>query len=60
MLGNKIKKENYQSRKEYLVALAIEYINETSEFVGAPEVFYDDAECDGASLASDLQEEFGI
>ena len=60
MLGKKINIENYPSRKEYLVALAIEYINETSRFVGAPEIFYDDAECGGSCLADDLKGEFEI
>lgn len=61
MLGKNIKPENFNSRKEYLVKLAIEYINSHTGYMGVDDgIFYDNAECDGCALAEDLKLEFNI
>jgi len=59
MIGKDIKQEDFKSRQEYLVAVAIEYIRNHTGFMGVDDdVFYDDAECDGYALADDLENEF--
>ncbi len=61
MIGQDIKQEDFASRKEYLVRLAIEYIKNHTGFMGMDDdVFFDDAECDGYALADDLASEFDI
>lgn len=61
MICNKLKEEDFKSRKEYLVAIAIEYIRNHTGFVGMDdEVYYDEARCDGYALASDLAIEFEL
>lgn len=55
-----IQKEN-EDRREYLVRIAIDYIENHTGFIGVDdEIFYDDAECDGYCLAEDLKAEFDI
>ncbi len=55
-----IQKEG-ESRQEYLVRIAIDYIESHTGYIGMEdEVFYDDAECDGYCLAQDLRYEFNI
>ena len=50
-----LKEQDFKSRKEYLVAIAIEYIRNHTGFAGMDdEVFYDEAQCDGYALANDL------
>ena len=56
-----IEKKEKESRKDYLVRLAIEYIIEHTGYVGSDDMlYYDDAECDGYCLAEDLRSEFEI
>lgn len=55
-----IKKEN-ETRKEYLVRVAVYYIEQHTGYLGIDDcIFYDDAECDGYCLAEDLRAEFNI
>jgi len=50
-----------ETRKEYLVRLAILYIDDHTGFVGADDdVFYDGTMCDGYCLAEDLRCEFDL
>lgn len=56
MITHNVKKSDYDSRKEYLVALAMAYLREHGEDT----MFYDEAECDGYCLADDLGVEFNI
>jgi hypothetical protein len=60
MLGKDKKQSDFKSRKEYLVALAIEYIEGHTEYIGGDKIYYDEAECDGLALAEDLRIEFDI
>lgn len=61
MLGKGIKETDYPDRKTYLVALAIEYIKKHTGYIGVDDrVFMDEAECDGYTLANDLEIEFEI
>jgi hypothetical protein len=61
MIGENLKEKDFPSRKEYLVAIAILYINSHTGYSGIDDdVFYDDAECDGYALAEDLANEFDI
>lgn len=61
MIGKNIKQEDFKTRKEYLVALAIIYIRNHTGYMGIDDdVFYDEAECDGYALADDLNEEFNL
>jgi hypothetical protein len=61
MIGENLKEKDFPSRKEYLVAIAILYINSHTGFLGIDDyVFYDEAECDGYALAEDLANEFDI
>lgn len=55
------KQEDFENRQQYLIALAIKYIESHSGFIGIDDdVFYDESECDGGSLAYDLMAEFNI
>jgi hypothetical protein len=56
MITIKKKEEDFKSRKEYLVALAVAYLEEN----GGDTVIYDEAECDGYALAEDLRAVFGL
>jgi hypothetical protein len=61
MIGENLKEKDFPSRKEYLVAIAILYINSHTGFLGIDDnVFYDEGECDGYALAEDLANEFDI
>jgi len=61
MIGKKLKQEDFLSRKEYLVAIAILYIDSHTGYSGIDDnVFFDEAECDGYALAEDLRIEFDI
>ena len=61
MIGKTLLQEDFKSRKEYLVALAIEYVREHTGYVGVDDdVFFDGAECDGYALANDLAYEFEL
>jgi len=56
-----MKESDFESRKQYLVALAIEFLRENTGYVGIDDtVFYDEAECDGLCLANDMAEEFEL
>lgn len=55
------KAEDFENRKQYLVALAIKYIENHSGYMGIDDdIFYDEAECDGGALAYDLMVEFNL
>jgi|TARA_Y100000310_G_scaffold69791_1_gene65352 hypothetical protein len=57
----KLEQKENESRKQYLVRLAIEYITEHTGYVGVDDyLYYDEAECDGYCLAEDLRIEFDI
>jgi len=61
MIGKDKKECNFKHRKEYLVALAIEYIRDHTGYMGVDdEVFFDETKCDGYALADDLETEFGL
>ena len=53
MIGKTLLQEDFKSRKQYLVALAIEYIREHTGYVGVD----DDG---GYALANDLAYEFKL
>jgi hypothetical protein len=50
--------QDFPSRKEYLVALAIRFIKVNTWDLGDKRIFYDEAVCDGFCLANDLMIEF--
>ena len=55
-----IQREN-ETRKDFLLRLAIEYIDtHTGFFGGDDELLYDGTVCDGYCLAEDIKEEFNI
>jgi len=59
MIGRELKESDFKNRKDYLVALAIEYIRDHTGFIGMDDrIFIDDAQCDGYALADDLEMEF--
>ena len=58
MLLNKIQQKKNESRKDYLVRVAIEMLNKNADSIDT--IIYDDAECDAYCLADDLRIEFGI
>jgi len=61
MIGKETKEADFKDRKDYLVALAIEYIREHTGYMGVDDaVFFDEAECDGYALSNDLAAEFGL
>ena len=61
MIGENLKEKDFPSRKEYLVAIAILYINYHTDYSGIDdEVFFDETERDGYALAEDLANEFDI
>lgn len=56
-----IKQKENESRKDFLVRLAIEYIEVAEGYVPDDcELYYDEAVCDGSCLAEDLRTEFDI
>lgn len=57
-MENVIKRED-ETRKEYLVRVAITYLNEIP-LMGDGSLIFDEAECDGYCLAEDLTTEFNI
>ena len=60
MIGQNINPQDYKNRKDYLLALAAEYAEETSQYIGMPEIYYDGTECDGSCLADDIRTELEI
>ena len=61
MIGKKLKQEDFPSRTEYLVAIAILYIDSHTGYSGIDDnVFFDEAERDGYSLIKDLKIQFDI
>ena len=57
----KLEQKENESRKKYLVRLAVEYIQEMSGYVGIDDtLYYDGVECDGHCLSEDLKIEFDI
>lgn len=57
MLLLKKKQSDFETRKEYLVYVAINFIKHYSPDETA---FYDETECDGSCLAEDLISEFDV
>lgn len=57
MLRLKKKPSDFETRKEYLIYVAINFI-----MAHCPDetAFYDEAECDGSCLATDLFNEFDV
>jgi hypothetical protein len=53
-----IQKQN-ESRKDFLIRIAIGYIRRSSDIVGFL-MNYDNAECDGECLADDLEDELEV
>ena len=61
MIGRNKTEQDFETRKEYLVWLAIQYIENHTGYVGMDDdVFFDKAKCDGYALAEDLRIEFDI
>ena len=58
MLLNKIQQKKNESRKDFLVRVAIEMLDNNTDSIDT--IIYDDAECDAGCLAEDLRNEFGI
>lgn len=57
----KLKQKENENRKNYLVRLAIAFLDENSGYnLQNDTLFYDEAECDGFCLADDLRSEFDI
>ena len=57
----KLKENKNENRKDFLVRLAIAFLNENSGYsLENDTLYYDDAECDGYCLAEDLKAEFNI
>lgn len=56
----KIDQKKGETRKNYLIRIAIEYIRAESGYSHNNSLFYDGCECDGYCLADDLQAEFDI
>lgn len=55
------KESEFKDRKQFLVALAVKFIQTHSGYSGIDdELFYDDAKCDGGALELDLMYEFDI
>ena len=57
MLRLKKKQSDFETRKEYLIYIAINFLREHAYEYTA---FYDEAECDGTCLADDLRIEFDV
>jgi len=55
----KVTEREGESRKDYLVRVAITYLREISG-MGDEVIIFDEAECDGFCLANDLEHEFDI
>lgn len=54
-----IKQKKGESRKDYLIRIAIAYIDDASQ-ISDTLLFYDGVESDGGCLADDLRDEFEI
>lgn len=52
----KVEQNQGESRKEYLVRVAIELLTDLPDYTDT--IFYDEAECDCLCLAEDLRIEF--
>ena len=50
------KEQDFDSRKEYLIHVAIAFLRHEAGHMGTVE--YDEAECDAYCLANDLENEF--
>lgn len=48
-----------ETRKEYLLRVTIAYLREVP-LMNEGVIIFDDAECDGACLADDLESEFDV
>lgn len=57
----KRKEQDFDSRKHYLVALAIAFLEENTGYYGLEDTLnYDETTCDGYCLAQDLKDEFNL
>jgi hypothetical protein len=54
----KVKQKENETRKDYLVRVAIKMLDENAYQIDTIE--FDEAECDGYCLAEDLRNEFDI
>lgn len=54
----KVKQKENETRKDYLIRVAIEMLNENAYNIDNIE--YDEAECDAFCLAEDLRVEFDV
>ena len=54
----KVKQKENETRKDYLIRVAIEMLNENAYNIDNIE--YDEAECDAFCLAEDLRLEFDV
>ena len=54
----KVKQKENETRKDYLIRVAIEMLNENAYNIDAIE--YDETECDAFCLAEDLRFEFDV
>ena len=54
----KVTQEENESRKDYLIRVAIAMLEENAYMIDA--VIYDEAECDAFCLAEDLRIEFDL
>ena len=57
----KMKEQDFDNRKQYLVALAIAFLEENTGYSGLEDTLnYDETTCDGYCLAQDLKDEFNL
>ena len=54
----KVKQKENETRKNYLVRVAIKMLEENAYSIDA--IFFDEAECDAFCLAEDLRNEFDV
>ena len=56
-----IKQKENENRKDYLVRVAIAFIEEHDDYLGVDYTMkYDDTECDSYCLIEDLRDEFDL
>lgn len=57
----KLKEQDFDNRKQYLVALDISFLQENTGYSGLEDTLnYDETTCDGYCLAQDLKDEFNL
>lgn len=56
-----IEQKDGETRKNFLLRMAIQYINDHTGYIGVDDtLFYDESECDGYCLANDIEAEFDV